>query len=146
MSDEFVATRSRVQHRGGGRVMTKQADAAGTDINLMIKRWRKTGVPPALAQGEPRYGDFETADDYLEAYRRVAEASSQFEALPSAVRDRCKNSPAEFLRQVETEHGLQGLLELGLDPQWVPKDPGEANPVEPGVTPAPGGSEPPASG
>lgn len=102
------------QHPGGGELVTKQADAQATDINLIVQRWTQTGVVPPGQRKAPMYGDFSGPMDLLSAFERVDQAQAQFEALPSAVRDFCQNDPVRFLSLCADPAQLGKLRELGL--------------------------------
>lgn len=101
---------------------TQQHFKEECDINVIMKRWTRTGYPSEgdLMRGTPSFGDFSNVADYLEASCRVREAIGAFESLPSKVRELAEGDPAKFLEMVHTEEGKAALLEVGLDPEWVP--------------------------
>jgi len=139
-----MIARRRVAHRGGGEVKTKQSDALQTDVNSILARWIQTGQPP---QGRaPSYGDFSDGLSYHEMHNRVLDAQAAFLDLPVEVRKHVDQDPGAFLDLVHTPEGLRELLELGLDPGWVPEDAPE--PAEPGagVEPATPSAEPAGEG
>lgn len=92
---------------------TKQSFASECDINRIMKRYVSTGVLPAA--GIPgTYGDFTGPTELLDAYELVKKAEAQFASLPSAVRERFRNRPAEFLAFVGDEKNRAEAEKLGL--------------------------------
>lgn len=122
----------RVTHPEGGRVRTKQGDALDTDINKIINRFVAHLHAPDPNAPLPTYGDFSNIGDYHTALNKVTEAQTNFNALPSAVRDHVDNDPGEFLKLVFDPDRIGELEELGLVPEQTP-----AEPEEPAPTPAP---------
>lgn len=92
---------------------TKQEFAKEADINNIMAQYVKTGVLPA-SEREPQYGDFLNATDYREALEAVLAAEEDFSQLPSDVRERFENDPAQLLEFVENEDNYEEALELGL--------------------------------
>lgn len=106
------------RYRGGiafepGSSMTQQQFKDECDINLMVKRFGGLPVPGAGA-AVGRYGDFSTAPDFFEAQQLVLRARAQFDSLPSAVRRRFDNDPAQLLAFVGDKSNLDEARELGL--------------------------------
>ena len=133
--EDVPLVRRQVLHPGGGAVRTKQADLKASDINGIVSRWLKTGVPPE-GSGVARYGDFRNADDYLSCLLRVQEAEREFLKLPALVRRHVDNDPGKFLEMVFDPDRRPELEELGLVEAQVPP------PVEPPAG-APEGPETP---
>lgn len=137
MSDAIGVPRVRVVHPEGGEVRTKQSDVESSDINGLLSRYMNTGVTRGNSRA-PMYGDFSGGNDFLQSFLRVEEAQIEFRKLPTAVRKRCRNDPAEFLDLVFTAEGRAELAELGLETAAVPdaaKPPDP--PAEPVVEPSP---------
>lgn len=100
---------------------TKQSFKDECDINNIMSRFARTGVLDFAARNEPRYGDC-TGLDFTESMQRVAAANTLFQELPAKLRDRFKNSPAEFLDFVQNDANREEAMELGLlraKPEWV---------------------------
>lgn len=92
---------------------TKQSFLKECDINVMMRRYLKTGtLPQGISVG--RYADFSAADDYFSAQLTLKKAQVQFEALPSTVRNRFHNDPAQLLRFVNDPANLEEAHDLGL--------------------------------
>lgn len=92
---------------------TKQSFRDECDINRIMARYLSTGELPNLNQVEPQYLDC-TAFDYQEHQNFIAGAMSLFHELPSAIRNRFKNSPAEFLDFCSQDKNRPELTEMGL--------------------------------
>ncbi len=107
--------RLRVPHPEGGRKMVKQSQVDGTDLNLLMRRWRTDGTGLAhLNKGEASYGDFSSGLDYLSALNAVEAAKADFMRLPSNVRAHVRNDPGELLAMIYDPERRDELEELGL--------------------------------
>lgn len=96
-----------------GESKTKQSFKEECDINVIMKRYSQTGVlPPGV--GIAKYGDFAEVPDYIEAQNTLIQARQQFEALPSRVRDRFRNDPANMLAFVNDKKNKAEARVLGL--------------------------------
>lgn len=83
-----------------GRRLTKLAFGPDVDINAIMKKYLASGILTHLNRHPPRYGDFATVSDYLDAQVRVKSAEALFRELPAKVRAACEGSPAKFLELV----------------------------------------------
>lgn len=113
--------RERHPLRFVGPGLTKQAEAQSCDINHIMARWQKTGVLEHVRQAAGNYGDFTSAVDYHNALNQILAAESAFDSLPSSMRDRFRNSPAEFLNFVNDPENADEMVSLGL--RMAPKEP-----------------------
>ena len=103
-------------------VMTKQSMAAECDINNILQRYEKTGVLSHIRSG----GTYETLPDALdfhEAMNLVLNAQQMFEELPSKLRARFGNDPAQLLQFCEDPANKDEAIQLGLVPLPETKDP-----------------------
>lgn len=123
--------------------MTKQAPKEETDINNIMERYVAHGQLPPAGGNPPTYGDFSDAADYHTSLNLIREAENTFASLPSRVREHAANDPGVFLDQVNDPDSQRELLELGLDPGWVPASAPEPSPV-PDPSPAEPDPVPPA--
>lgn len=93
---------------------TKQSFKNECDINTIMSRYQNTGVlPDMLNTQNAQYLDV-TGFDYQEAMQVVAGAKSLFEELPSKVRARFDNDPAQFLDFTNDANNRQEMAEMGL--------------------------------
>jgi len=92
---------------------TKQSFAQECDINTIMARYNNSGELPAINQRAPEYLDV-TGLDYQAAMEFTANARSLFQELPSAIRNRFGNDPAQFLDFTSDEKNRQEMAEMGL--------------------------------
>lgn len=93
--------------------LTIQSAKDECDINLIIDRANK-GIMPAVNQSQPRFADVSDVGDYQHALNVVMEADEAFMSLPSAVRDRFGNDPAQLLEFLGDDRNRDEAVKLGL--------------------------------
>lgn len=93
--------------------MTKQSFKDECDVNLIIKKYSRTGIIAHLNELEAQYGDL-VGLDFQEAMDLVAGANSLFEQLPAAARKKFRNDPAVFLDFMSNPANADQMVELGL--------------------------------
>lgn len=118
----------RIQQRFAANGRTKQSFKAECDINNIMARYLKTGVLEHVRSTVGQYLDV-TGADFQAAQELVAGAKSMFHMLPSDIRTRFENNPAEFLKFMENPKNAEEARELGL----LPPEPKVATPL---ATPA----------
>lgn len=105
--------------------VTKQSFKKDCDINVIMKRQLKSGVPfdpraTGVALGG-MYGDFINGTDFVTVQNRLLEANKIFDSMSSDIRKRFNNKPAElfdFLADLHTDDNLmQEAIDLGLVPR-----------------------------
>lgn len=132
-----------VKNRGSHRTTcldgsrTKQEFVEETNINTLLKTWERTGQAEHLAAGTPQYGDFSNVTDYQTAVNAVGDAHDSFMELPSHIRARFKNDPAQLLDFVHDSANQDEAIKLGLvvDPADPPPGVPEEPPKEPESAP-----------
>lgn len=92
---------------------TRQEFADECDINNIMKQYLNTGEFFHLNETAPQYLDC-TGEDFRVHMDYIAGAFSMFEELPSAIRHRFDNDPAEFLDFCSQEKNRPELAEMGL--------------------------------
>lgn len=101
----------------------KQSFKDECDINRIMKKASKTGVVDWLARNEPRYADV-SEYDFMTSMQTIATANEMFAELPSAVRRRFHNEPAELLAFLHDPDNTEEAIRLGLAvAREVPKVP-----------------------
>lgn len=124
----------------GGR--TKQEFAEECDLNVLMRRYEKTGVLPTGKANPPRYVDAFDLPSFQESMQIVADAERAFMSLPSRVRGEFDNDPEKFVEFASNEANVDKLREWGLaKPQEAPLSPIEVRVVDPAPR-----SEPPGGG
>lgn len=111
---------------------TQQHMAAATDVNLIVKNFQRTGVMSHTSNKMPAYADVSSSEDLFTAINTVNAANDEFNDLPSEVRRAAENDPQMFLAMVESDEGLEILVEAGLETAegWEPVGEAPAAPVE----------------
>ena len=117
--------RKRVKFIPTGKTKTKQSFASECDINNIMAKYQKTGAITHANRNAAQY-DFATSLDFSEAMRLVVTAQDMFDGLPSSIRTRFENDPAQFLDFVQDADNEQEMRKLGLiaeeQPPELPSD------------------------
>lgn len=103
--------REQIMFADQGR--TKQSMSAECDINNIMEKFQKTGVVDFVNKHAPQYGDA-TGVDFQNSMQIVTKANEMFADLPSTVRKRFNNNPAELLEFCENPDNRQEAIRLGL--------------------------------
>lgn len=97
--------------------MTQQQFKEESDINFIMARYQKTGVlvdPLTQTTRKPMFDDFSELGDFRDHQQAVIEAQEMFMALPSRLRARFSNDPAELLQWLSDPANKDEAIELGL--------------------------------
>lgn len=117
--------------------MTKQEFVKECDINNILKQYKATGMISHLsaraAQGA--YIDLPDSMDFQESLQIVRDAETAFASLPSKLRERFGNNPAEFLMFCADPANAKEMAELGLTVPSNPVVPEAAPPKAPETPP-----------
>lgn len=114
-----------------GESLTKQSFKNESNINLIMKKYKKTGfLDPSLIK-DADYMDSPDID-FQTAMNIVIQAQSDFDALPADLRKRFANDPATFLDFVGNEANIPEMQDLGLMPKELPVAPESAPATEGG--------------
>lgn len=116
---------------------TKQEFKKDCDINRIVAKYQKTGIIDHARKFSGEYA-FATGLDFQAAMELVKNGEEMFAALPSSLRNRFANDPAQFLDFVQDPANAQELVDLGLaDPVPVPDVPPAPAEPAPAAEPAP---------
>lgn len=128
---------------------TKQEFKQDCDVNLIMAKYRKTGILPESAKAAAaRYGDFSQIPDFMQMQEKIIAANELFASLPAAVRKQFDNDPGQFIAASETKEGVELMQKLGLGKEADPKAPAPS-PASPAVRAGQaqgGGTVPPPAG
>lgn len=120
--------------------LTQQHFKEECDVNRIMQRYEETGNWGEQTNVRPQFGDFSNEFDFRSAQETVIAATEAFAALPSRVRKRFNNDPAELLEFLGDERNREEAIFLGLiekqEPQKSAPEVGE---------PASGGESGPSS-
>jgi phage internal scaffolding protein len=125
---------------------TRQEFKDECDINVLMKRYQSTGELPHLNTSTPQFLDVSSSLVFQESMNYIADAQSMFNELPSAIRDRFYNDPAQFLDFCSNDKNRLELAEMGLlSPEATFAAFNPPPPLSP-TTPPPKSSETPPNG
>ncbi len=132
-----------VQLDASGNSRTKQSFAKECEINNIMAKYQKTGAIAHINQHGPNY-DFATSIDFSEAMRLVVTAQDMFDGLPSSIRNRFANDPAQFLDFVQDADNEAEMRQMGLIESVTPSEiPSEEKKTEPPTPATPAVAEEP---
>ena len=83
------------------------------DINVMLERFKVTGVMPQNVI-LPTYGDFRGVTDYRSAVDAIRKADNAFMDLPANLRAKFDNDPQKLLVFLSDEKNRDEAAKLGL--------------------------------
>ena len=96
--DPQMPKRVRVRKVFRGQTRTVQSEADACDINKMMANYQRNR--DLRQYSGAWYGDFSNVGDYMDYKEKMANAQRMFMELPSAIRKRFGNNPAELLEFV----------------------------------------------
>lgn len=96
-----------------GESLTVQDFEYECNINSIIASFTQTGVLPERSDS-PIYADFAAIGDFASIQQTLADTYEKFDALPSAVRKRFSNDPAELIAFLNEEGNRAEAISLGL--------------------------------
>lgn len=112
---------------------TVQSFKDDCDVNLIMKRFERTGMLDHLNQYQGRYGDFlDLPQTYHEAVNQVMAAEEMFMTIPAKVRAMFNNDAGEFLAFVDDPANAEKMVELGLARPREPALERQGEPEAPG--------------
>lgn len=97
--------------------LTQQHFKDEADINNIMARYQKTGVlvdPLTQTTRKPMFDDFSELGDFRDHQQAVIDAQEMFMELPSRLRARFGNDPAELLQWLSRPENKEEAIELGL--------------------------------
>lgn len=113
MSEVFERVRTQKFCSGLSRV--EKGHKKECDINLLVKRYNKTGLMQQRLENG-LFGNFIDVEDYQSNLERMRDARNDFMTLPAAVRKRFKNDPGEIIDFVSDDNNKDEAIKLGLLP------------------------------
>lgn len=116
---KFRNAYEREQHKGimfKEPTMAQQQFKNECDVNVIIDRYTKTGVVPEelVNASAGVYGDFSSVGDYMEMQNKLIAARESFDSLPSNVRSRFNDNPAELIAFVSDGNNYEEAVKLGI--------------------------------
>lgn len=96
---------------------TKQSMKDECDVNRIISNYTKTGLLTPVTQDPGIYVDVSEVGDYKSALAQIDLAEGMFNQLPSTIRAKFRNDPAEFLDFASDETNKEEMIGMGLLPE-----------------------------
>lgn len=117
--------------------LTVQSSKDECDINVIVKRYLRTGELPGVRQGV--YADISGLTDLRDAIHMVNDAEQAFMELPAELRREFDNDPTKLVEFAADPRNRDRAIELGLvdppkKPPFVPGAPAAAPAAAPPVT------------
>lgn len=109
----------RVYSTNNSPSMTKTSFKDEVNINNIMARFQRTGAIDHYMKHAPTYGDA-TPVQLIDAQNIIAKANEMFDDLPSSIRKRFNNDPAQFLDFVQDENNAEEMVKLGLKSDKIP--------------------------
>lgn len=128
----------------GQKSLTHQSFKDECDINVLMKRYEKTGILEHANQHRGQYGDFADLTNFQEALQIVREAETMFMTLPSRIRADFENDPGKFVSFAQNPDNADKLVEYGLATKREPESP-PASAAAPAAAPVSDGKPPPGA-
>lgn len=115
--------------------ITEQSHKKEVNINNIIQRHgidliQKTAH---LASTEFQFDDI-AGNDFTEAMLKVTKAQQTFDSMPSEVRKKFDNSPAQFMDFVQDPENQNALVEMGLAERLPTPEPMQVEVINPPTT------------
>lgn len=106
------------------RSRTHQSFSKDADINVIMGKYRKTGVlvDPTLVSSSrrPQFGDFSDLPDYSVMMSRMVRAQQDFLSLPAELRARFSNDVGQCLDFLADPKNVEEAVKLSLLPESTP--------------------------
>lgn len=109
--------------------LTQQQFHDQTDVNAIMRKYHKSGMIDHLNLAQGQYIDLSSVPDYQTALQTVIDADKAFMTIPSNVRRRFNNNPAELIQFLQDPNNAEEAYDLGLtnSPPFLE----ESNPTQP---------------
>lgn len=96
--------------------MTRQSEMEACDIHNVLRQFSQQGFEQLVREkaATGQYADLPDEIDYQSSLNTVLAAQASFATLPSQVRERFHNNPAEFLEFLSDPANQDEAIRLGL--------------------------------
>jgi len=93
--------------------LAKQAHKSECDINTIVKKHLKHGIPFPTAENK-FYADLSEIGDFQKSMETVLRGQELFSALPAPIRERFSNDPYQYLNFASNPANKAEMAKLGL--------------------------------
>lgn len=97
-----------------GESMTQQQFKAECDVNNILAKYKRTGMLSHIQKHQGNFGDFSSVEDYQTSLGKLMQAQQSFESLPSELRAKFDNDPAQLISFLSDEKNNAEAIKLGL--------------------------------
>ena len=97
-----------------GDSMTQQQFQSECDVNNILAKYKRTGMLTHIQKHEGNFGDFSSVEDYQTSLGKLMQAQQSFESLPSELRAKFENDPAQLISCLSDEKNDAEAIKLGL--------------------------------
>lgn len=97
-----------------GVSMTQQQFKAECDVNNILAKYKRTGMLSHIQKHQGNFGDFSSIEDYQTSLGKLMQAQQSFESLPSELRAKFENDPAQLISFLSDEKNNAEAVKLGL--------------------------------
>lgn len=127
--------RRRVSVNGFSETKTQQHHLVDVNLPQMMIKYKRDGYFSHLAKNMAAFGDFAEVVDFQDAQNVMANAATEFEHVPPAIRARYGNDPIAFAEAAIDPENKQILMEMGFDASYLPDPALVRPPTEDGDVP-----------
>ena len=97
-----------------GESMTQQQFKAECDVNNILAKYKRTGMLSHIQKHQGNFGDFSSIEDYQSSLGKLMQAQQSFESLPSELRAKFENDPAQLISFLSDKKNDAEAIKLGL--------------------------------
>ena len=97
-----------------GESMTQQQFKAECDVNNILAKYKRTGMLSHIQKHQGNFGDFSSVEDYQTSLGKLMQAQQSFESLPSELRAKFENDPAQLISFFSSDKNDAEAIKLGL--------------------------------
>lgn len=106
--------RKRVVYSSDRPSLVKAEFQKESDINEIMKKYKRGNLAQFVDAFGDRYGDFISAPDFMNMQIAIAEAQQMFDMVPASIRKMFGNDARDFLEFVQNPENKDDLKDLGL--------------------------------
>lgn len=97
-----------------GESMTQQQFKSECDVNNILAKYKRTGMLSHIQKHQGNFGDFSSIEDYQTSLGKLMQAQQSFESLPSELRAKFDNDPAQLVSFLSDKKNDAEAVKLGL--------------------------------
>lgn len=114
-NSENITIRNRVQYQQSDdeKILVEQNHKDEVDINNIVKKHGMDLIAKTAAMQNFIYDD-NPNNDFQETMNAIIQAEKSFSSIPSEIRKKFDNSPAQFMDFIHNSENQQQLVDWGL--------------------------------